>query len=357
MTSDHIRYHYDELQDIVRRFRAQGDRAEALIRRVMHCLRLMDDGAWIGEGADEYREELETLVLPAVRRLASVLGDSGWVVDRAADTMREAEEYTARLFQSDGGTPLQVNFSSVGLAGRTFGSFGGFTDGEIRRLGNIFGFGGGGGFGGRRDDLSAVDVIDNEESVEKRFGGFGNRYFERARRIIENWNPDIPPTLPGIDGPVVTPPWFTEHSADDGGLNGAADAAVMVTGAGDHERLTGDIAKTSQALGGAQVSGVFAMDEDSAVRGPGAVAGQNVAVTTLSPAAQALMDWVRKHPNGLFILPPWSAAAGVEALQALDAEGFDLSNLNVVTFGDASLDIPDSVAHHREITGFPDLRA
>lgn len=318
-----------------------------MIRRALYCLRRLDDGVWEGRGSDEYRDEMEDLVLPALRRLSAVMGDTAWTLDKASDLMREAEEMGAHLFTSEG-TPLNVNFESLGFVGNTFGGgFGGWSAGEIGRLVDIFG----GSTGGRRrDDLSNVVQVDNEQ-LDRRYGG---RFFEEARRIIEGGgaNPDIPSVLPGLNGPVVTPPWFTESSSADGGLNGAADASVLVAGAGDHERMVSDIAKTSQALGGAQVSGVFAVQEGDVLRGPGAVAG---AVTTVNPAVQALMDWVRAHPNGLFILPPWSAAYGADALNALAAEGFDLSKLHVVSFGGVEISVPEGV-NHRAIGDIPDLK-
>ncbi len=344
--TNQIRYQYEEIQQVARRFRDQNDRADGLIRRALYCLRRMDDGVWEGRGADEYREEMEDIVLPALRRLAAVMGDTAWTLDKAADMMREAEEMGAHLFTSEG-TPLNVNFESIGFMGNTFGGgFGGWSAGEIRRLSEVFS-----GLGGRRDDLAAVSQVDDEK-LDRRFGG---RFFEEARRIIEGSgpNPDIPPVLPGLNGPVVTPPWFTENNSTDGGLNGASDAAVMVAGAGDHERMVGDIAKTSQALGGTPVSGVFAVQEGEVLRGPGAIAG---AVATVNPAVQALMDWVRAHPNGLFILPPWSAAYGADALNALAAEGFDLSKLNVVSFGDSNLTLPEGL-NHRVVGGLADLKA
>lgn len=346
---DHIRYQYDDIEQSARAFRHLSDSAEDILRRTLYCLRQMDNGVWIGRGADEYRDELEDIVIPAVRRLAAVLGDAAWTLDKTADIMREADELAAAQFKADG-RPLNVQFDSVFLSGSTFGGGADWTPGEIRRLGDVFG--GGGGGGRLRDDLAAVNNVNNDESLRRRFG---REFFNQASDIINSTprNPDVPPALPGPNGPVVTPPWFTEHSTEDGGLNGSADSPVLVAGAGDHNRLLGDIAQTSGALGGAQVSGMFALEE-GAVRGPGAIA-PGASISTVTPAVQALMDWVREHPNGLFILPPWSVAHGADALNALAAEGFDISNLKVVVVGETGAQFPDG-ASVRVIKGLPDLR-
>lgn len=348
---DQIRFQYDEIEQVARKFRHLNDSAEDVLRRALYCLDQMENGVWIGRGADEFRDELEDIVIPAVRRLAAVLGDTAWTLDKSSDVMREAEELGAAQFRAEG-RPLNVSFESVALSGRNFGrGAGGFTAGELRRLGDIFGVFG----GGRRDDLATAGAINDDESLTKRFGmGF----FNRAQNILNGAqpNPDVPPSLPGVNGPVVTPPWFTEHSTEDGGLNGAADASVLVAGAGDHNRLLGDIAKTSGALGGAQVGGVFALEEDGVVRGPGALPpGTPVTTLAISPAAQTMMEWIRAHPNGLFIVPPFTSGFASEALSALSAEGFDISGLNVVFIGQPASSFPDGPIY-RTVGSIPELK-
>lgn len=348
---DQIRFQYDDIEQIARILRHLNDSAEDVLRRTLYCLDQMDSGVWIGRGADEFRDELESIVIPAVRRLAAVLGDTAWTLDKSSDVMREAEQAGAAQFHADG-HPLNVSFESVALSGRSFGrGAGGFTAGELRRLGDIFGV-----FGGRRDDLATAGAITDDEGLTRRFG---NRFFNRARDLMNNpaANPEVPSSLPGQSGPVVTPPWFTEHSTQDGGLNGAADASVLVAGAGDHQRLLGDIAKTSGALGGAQVGGVFALQEDGVVRGPGALPpGATATTLAISPAAQTMMEWIRAHPNGLFIVPPFTSGFASEALSALAAEGFDASQLNVVIVGQPAASFPSGPIY-RAIGHIPDLKA
>jgi WXG100 family type VII secretion target len=348
---DQIRFQYDDIEQIARKFRHLNDSAEDVLRRVLYCLDQMENGVWIGRGADEFRDELEDIVIPAVRRLAAVLGDTAWTLDKSSDIMREAEELGAAQFRAEG-RPLNVSFESVALSGRNFGrGAGGFTSGELRRLGDIFGV-----FGGRKDDLAVANGINDDEALNRRFG---RRFFKDALDSLDKdlaTNPAVPPSLPGANGPVVTPPWFTEHSTEDGGLNGAAGASVLVAGAGDHNRLLGDIAKTSGALGGAQVGGVFAVQEDRVVRGPGALP-PGVPVTTLaiSPAAQTMMDWIRAHPNGLFIVPPFTSGFASEALSALAAEGFNVSGLNVVIVGQPVSSFPDGPIY-RTVGSIPELK-
>lgn len=354
--TDRIRYQYDDLQDVSRRFRELTDRAEQLLRRSNYCVQRLDDGVWIGKGADKYRQEMENLILPALRRLSALLGDTAWTLTKAGDMMREAEEIGSRLFNGEGGGSRGVHFDSIGIGGSTIGNGAGgrWSSAELERLAEYFR-----GLGrGRGDDFRNINNI-SDASLDLRFS---TRWLDRIRGMLDDLgnlgfgpqSPDVPPTLPGANGPVVTPPWFTEHNTDDGGLNGAANSPIMVAGAGDHERLVSDIAKTSGAMGGGQVSGIFATEEDI-VRGPGGVAVANPAVTASHPAVLAMVEWLRAHPDGLFIMPPFSAHYGAEALNILSAEGFDLSGLNVVTFGGSTPpDMPDGL-HHRELNSLADL--
>ncbi|NOG51081.1 MAG: hypothetical protein HND48_17840 [Chloroflexi bacterium] len=77
--NDHIRYHYDDIEQAARRFRDHAQQVEDMLQRSMRCVRLMDEGAWIGEGADEYRFELESLLIPALRSCITP-----WVIRRGA---------------------------------------------------------------------------------------------------------------------------------------------------------------------------------------------------------------------------------------------------------------------------------
>jgi hypothetical protein len=56
-----------------------------------------------------------------------------------------------------------------------------------------------------------------------------------------------------------------------------------------------------------------------------------------------MVSWIKAHPDGTLILPPFSAGTGAEALAALANEGFDLSGLNIATVGTPAVNFPEGL--------------
>jgi hypothetical protein len=238
---------------------------------------MLDDGVWIGRGADKYRAEMEGRAIPALRKLLAALGDLRYAMLRAGDTFREAEQEAVRRIER----MAEIRDLLVLGGGGAIGGRGGGGSG--------INAGGRGGQGGGRDFFSDPRPLDG--------GGGSGAGGVREPSIPDPRIPDIFP-VPG-HGDVPRPPWFTEFNEDIDGFNGAVKGAVLlIDGGGSHRDHLSNIVGESIAGGGAPVTGMFVQPESltdqDAKRAAGAIGGflanNPNAQLKLSPGLQALIN-------------------------------------------------------------------
>jgi len=95
---DHIRVDYDELANISAAFSAQAEAIGEMERAVQNSMNTLQGGGWIGEGANAFYDEMETLVLPAIQQLHQALDETSHVVNEVAQKMEEAESESSTYF-------------------------------------------------------------------------------------------------------------------------------------------------------------------------------------------------------------------------------------------------------------------
>lgn len=98
MSVDKIQANYDELARVVARFTACAERSDELRRRIEGRLAGLEDGGWVGLGADSFFAEMRGEVLPAQLRMSAALRAAAATAREIAGLMAEAEEQAARLF-------------------------------------------------------------------------------------------------------------------------------------------------------------------------------------------------------------------------------------------------------------------
>lgn len=99
MAAPIIQAQYQTLQDISGRFAKQSEQTLSMISQLQDHLRALQDGGWIGRGADGFFREMNNEVLPATRRLADALSESQAVTLQIIQVLREAEEEAAQPFK------------------------------------------------------------------------------------------------------------------------------------------------------------------------------------------------------------------------------------------------------------------
>lgn len=179
---DEIRADYEALQQIAARFSQRAEITAEMLAGVRQAYQPLEQGSWIGEGADAFFAEMTGDVIPAVGRLIAALATAGEITGSVGRTIEEADQAAASPFQNDeqrsssggggssgggsgggsgsgagGGMEAPAETGEVGAGGGSStggGQGGGFGDSGLgggSNFGSGFGsggFGGGGSFGG-----------------------------------------------------------------------------------------------------------------------------------------------------------------------------------------------------------------
>jgi WXG100 family type VII secretion target len=91
---------YEELSNIVKRFRSEAQEIDAVLKQTKGKVETLHGGMWVGEAADKFFNEMESLVLPHVAILVGALGHAGDVAQKIADTIRQFDEETKGFFNN-----------------------------------------------------------------------------------------------------------------------------------------------------------------------------------------------------------------------------------------------------------------
>src|SRR4051812_36388133 len=118
MSTDVIQANYDNLDNLASRFSRRAEVATRLHSRVMRGVKVLEDGAWAGQAATAFFNEMESGVFPALSRLHTALTAGDEVMRQIAEILRAAEQDAARPFCGTGGSSAGggVNGAAAGNA-------------------------------------------------------------------------------------------------------------------------------------------------------------------------------------------------------------------------------------------------
>jgi WXG100 family type VII secretion target len=97
--SDEIRANYEQLDNIASRLANQSQAIQAMLQKVKGSMSKLQNGGWIGQGADAFFQEMNGVVLPASQRLQNVLQEASQVTKTIGQTMKQAEEEASAPFR------------------------------------------------------------------------------------------------------------------------------------------------------------------------------------------------------------------------------------------------------------------
>jgi WXG100 family type VII secretion target len=107
-----VRSDYDQLKTIAGSWRSQEEAVKQTSQKLKTVIDQLNGGQdWVGLGAKAFYQEMDSEVMPAMKRLESAMGEAGRVTDQIAQKYREAEDGIASFWKSI--------LSSIGTGGQS----------------------------------------------------------------------------------------------------------------------------------------------------------------------------------------------------------------------------------------------
>lgn len=98
-----IQGQYDELTNIVQTFDQMAQQTTQLQQTIQRCVESLQNGGWVGLGAQAFFSEMQSEVTPALKRLGDAMTQGAQTTQQTIQIFRDAEEEAGKLFNGDGG--------------------------------------------------------------------------------------------------------------------------------------------------------------------------------------------------------------------------------------------------------------
>src|SRR5690242_16439193 len=96
--ADKVQADYEQLEQVSSQFANQSQVVQELMQKVRSSMQQLEDGGWIGRGADSFFSEMQSVLFPAIQRLESSLNDAASTTKQIAQHMQQAEQDAQSLF-------------------------------------------------------------------------------------------------------------------------------------------------------------------------------------------------------------------------------------------------------------------
>lgn len=100
--ADKLEVNYDQLQGFMKSFDSEADEIQALMKQTQSRVEDLHGGGWVGKGADNFFNEMQSEILPALNRMVHALRVAGQTTREIAEIFNQAEEETQGYFNSFG---------------------------------------------------------------------------------------------------------------------------------------------------------------------------------------------------------------------------------------------------------------
>ncbi len=93
---------YDDMNGIIKSMKNEEEQIMNLLKSTKSKVESLHNNQWVGQGADNFFNEMEQTVLPALSRLARALGVGADVAQQIINIIRQADEETQSFFNNIG---------------------------------------------------------------------------------------------------------------------------------------------------------------------------------------------------------------------------------------------------------------
>ncbi len=96
--ADVFRGDYDQLKQIASKFKEHADAIGQRDQDIKSKMQKLQDGDWHSVGADKFYQEMNSAILPAMKKLKGALDEAGQVTDKIAQRTKRAEDESKQIF-------------------------------------------------------------------------------------------------------------------------------------------------------------------------------------------------------------------------------------------------------------------
>ena len=97
-----MQVNYDEMQAIIKALQTEEDDLRALLQQTKSKVEALHGNQWVGRGADQFFNEMEGSVLPAMGKAVYALDVAGRVAQQIINIIHGADEETKTFFSNIG---------------------------------------------------------------------------------------------------------------------------------------------------------------------------------------------------------------------------------------------------------------
>lgn len=90
--AEHVEVNYDQMTSIRNSFEQQSEDIQNMLKKLESQVDHLRGGEWIGQGANSFYDEMDSLLLPAVQRLVQALQEGSQVIAQMIEIFKQAEE-------------------------------------------------------------------------------------------------------------------------------------------------------------------------------------------------------------------------------------------------------------------------
>ena len=102
MPANLFRGDYEQLAQIAQRFAREQDATQRMLENVRRQVGVLQGGDWVGQGAQAFYTEMNSAVLPSLKRLVQALQSAQRVTIQISRAIKQAEDEAAAVLKYDG---------------------------------------------------------------------------------------------------------------------------------------------------------------------------------------------------------------------------------------------------------------
>ncbi len=106
MPAPKVRGDYDQLQRIAQGFGAEASNSQNMLQSLTNNINALRSGDWVGQGATAFYTEMDSAVLPSLKRMHAALEHAQQATMQLRTLIQQAEHDAAALLKDDGAAPI-----------------------------------------------------------------------------------------------------------------------------------------------------------------------------------------------------------------------------------------------------------